>query len=63
MDRIIATSAVTAGRIPYPWVEQADEGDTVLYPWGTAFQPSSYCSPQPLLPVNGRFKTALPHSR
>ena len=37
MDRIIATSAVTAGRIPYPWVEQADEGDTVLYPWGTAF--------------------------
>jgi protein-L-isoaspartate(D-aspartate) O-methyltransferase len=36
-DRIIATCAVTAGHIPYAWVEQAAEGGTILSPWGTAF--------------------------
>lgn len=36
-DRVIATCAVTAGRIPYAWVEQAAEHATILTPWGTAF--------------------------
>lgn len=36
-DRIIATCAVTAGHVPYAWVEQAAVGGTILSPWGTAF--------------------------
>jgi protein-L-isoaspartate(D-aspartate) O-methyltransferase len=36
-DRIIATCAVTAGHMPFAWVDQAGEGGTILSPWGTAF--------------------------
>ncbi|WP_231974572.1 methyltransferase domain-containing protein [Pseudonocardia sp. HH130630-07] len=36
-DRVIATAAVTAGHIPYPWIAQASEGAVILAPWGTAF--------------------------
>jgi protein-L-isoaspartate(D-aspartate) O-methyltransferase len=36
-DRIISTAAVTAGRLPYAWVEQTRPGGLVLTPWGTAY--------------------------
>ncbi|MGH3510863.1 MAG: methyltransferase domain-containing protein [Pseudonocardiaceae bacterium] len=37
-DRIIATAAVRAGRLPYPWVQQTAPGGMILTPWGTSFR-------------------------
>lgn len=37
-DRIIATAAVVAGRLPYAWVTQTRPGGLILTPWGTAYR-------------------------
>lgn len=37
-DRVIATAAVLAGRIPYAWVEQTRPGGRIVTPWGTSFR-------------------------
>lgn len=37
-DRVIATAAVIAGRLPYAWVTQLRPGGVILTPWGTAFR-------------------------
>lgn len=37
-DRVIATAAVLAGRIPHAWIEQTRPGGLVLTPWGTAYR-------------------------
>lgn len=34
-DRIIATCGIS--RVPYAWVEQADEGAVIVAPWGPAY--------------------------
>ncbi|GAA4542122.1 methyltransferase domain-containing protein [Amycolatopsis samaneae] len=36
-DRVIATAAVMAGRLPYAWIEQTRPGGQILTPWGTAY--------------------------
>uniref|UniRef100_UPI003F491A23 methyltransferase domain-containing protein n=1 Tax=Amycolatopsis sp. CA-151526 TaxID=3239921 RepID=UPI003F491A23 len=55
-DRIIATCAVTAGHIPYPWVEQAAGHAVILAPWGTAF----HNGVQVCLTADGRGRAAGP---
>lgn len=36
-DRVLATAAVIAGRLPYAWVRQTRPGGLILTPWGTAY--------------------------
>lgn len=37
-DRVIATAAVTAGKIPHAWISQTRPGGILLTPWGTHYR-------------------------